>query len=75
MAGLRLATNVGFIVTISVEIISAGNGLGVLLWFAWQTLRVNELYAVLLTIAITGIALSYIIDQMAVRLMPWFPKK
>jgi ABC-type nitrate/sulfonate/bicarbonate transport system permease component len=75
MAGLRLAANVGFIVTISVEIISARNGLGVLLWFAWQTFRVNELYAVLIMIAITGIALSYIFDQMTVRFMPWFPKK
>ena len=74
MAGLRLAANVGFIVTISVEIISARNGLGVLLWFSWQTLRVNELYAVLAMIAITGIALGYIIDQMTVRFMPWLPK-
>jgi ABC-type nitrate/sulfonate/bicarbonate transport system permease component len=75
MAGLRLASNVGFIVTISVEIISARNGLGVLLWFTWQTFRVNELYAVLVMIAITGIALGYIIDQMTVRFMPWFPQK
>lgn len=75
MAGLRLAANVGFIVTISVEIISARNGLGVLLWFAWQTFRVNELYAVLVMIAIVGITLSYVIDQTTVRLMPWFPQK
>ncbi|MBT7191434.1 MAG: ABC transporter permease [Anaerolineae bacterium] len=73
MAGLRLAANVGFIVTISVEIISARNGLGVLLWFSWQTLRVNELYAVLVVIAITGIVLSYVIDQMTERLIPWLP--
>ena len=75
MAGLRLAANLGFIVTISVEIVSARNGLGVLLWFSWQTLRVNELYAILVAIAITGIALGYIVDQMAVRFMPWFPPK
>lgn len=73
MAGLRLAANVGFIVTISVEIISARNGLGVLLWFSWQTLRVSELYAVLVMIAITGIVLSYAIDQMTERLIPWLP--
>lgn len=75
MAGFRLAANVGFIVTISVEIISAGNGLGVLLWFAWQTFRVGELYAVLVVIAITGIIMGYIIDQLTVRLMPWFSPK
>ncbi|MBN2065996.1 MAG: ABC transporter permease, partial [Candidatus Thermoplasmatota archaeon] len=70
-----LAVNAGFIITISVEIISARNGLGVLLWFAWQTFRVNELYAVLVMIAITGIIIGYIIDQMTVRFMPWFPQK
>jgi ABC-type nitrate/sulfonate/bicarbonate transport system permease component len=71
LAGLRLAVNSGFVLTISVEVLSAKKGLGVLLWFGWQTFRVSELYAVLVIIALVGIALNYLINQITTRLVPW----
>ncbi len=71
LAGLRLAVNTGFVLAISVEVISAKNGLGVLLWFGWQTFRVSELYAVLVIISIVGITLNYLIERLTVRLVPW----
>ena len=71
MAGLRLATNMAFVITISVEVISAKAGLGVMIWFGWQTLRVSELYAVLVVISLLGIGFSFLLDQLARRLIPW----
>ncbi|MCK5342162.1 MAG: ABC transporter permease subunit, partial [Candidatus Heimdallarchaeota archaeon] len=71
LAGLRLAANVSFIISISVEIISATSGLGVLLWFAWQTFRVNELYAVLVVISLLGIIINYLFELMTNYFVPW----
>jgi ABC-type nitrate/sulfonate/bicarbonate transport system permease component len=39
LAGLRLAINTALIVAISVEMLAANNGLGAILWFGWQTMR------------------------------------
>lgn len=71
MAGLKMATTTGFVIAISVEVISAKAGLGVLLWFGWQTFRVSELYAVLVVISILGILMNYIIEKITLRLVPW----
>lgn len=66
-----MATTTGFVIAISVEVISAKAGLGVLLWFGWQTFRVSELYAVLVVISILGILMNYIIEKITLRLVPW----
>lgn len=71
MAGLRLASNMAFVVTITVEIVAANTGLGVLLWFGWQTFRVSEIYAVLAMIAVVGLGISYVIDHLTRSLVPW----
>lgn len=71
MAGLRLATNTAFVIAISVEIVSARAGLGVLLWFGWQTFRVSELYAVLVVISLLGIVINYIIEGLTQITVPW----
>lgn len=71
MAGLKMSTNTGFVIAISVEVISAKAGLGVLLWFGWQTFRVSELYAVLVVVSLLGITLNYIIEKVSARLVPW----
>jgi NitT/TauT family transport system permease protein len=71
MSGLLQAANIAFVIAISVEIISSRNGLGVLLWFGWQTFRVSELYAVLVVISVLGIALNYLFGRLTRALVPW----
>ncbi len=71
MTGLRLSTNMAFVIAISVEVISAKTGLGVLLWFGWQTFRVSELYAVLVVISLLGIVLNYVLEYLTRGLIPW----
>ena len=71
MTGLRLSTNMAFVIAISVEVISAKTGLGVLLWFGWQTFRVSELYAVLVVISLLGIAFNYILERLTQASVPW----
>ncbi len=71
MTGLRLAVNSGFVIAISVEVISARNGLGVLLWYGWQTFRVADLFAALIVISILGIIINYLLEKIMIRMVPW----
>lgn len=71
LAGMRLAVNTGFVIAISVEVVASSNGLGVLLWFGWQTFRVSELYAVLVVISVMGITLNYLLERTTTYLVPW----
>jgi NitT/TauT family transport system permease protein len=71
IAGLRLATNMAFVITITVEIITAKTGLGVLMWFGWQTLRASELYAVLVVVSLLGVGFNALLDGLTKVFVPW----
>jgi NitT/TauT family transport system permease protein len=71
LAGLRLAGNTAFVITITVEIVAARSGLGVLLWFGWQTFRVGDLYAVLVVISLLGISFNLLLERLTQRFVPW----
>jgi ABC-type nitrate/sulfonate/bicarbonate transport system permease component len=71
LAGTRLAANLALLVTIAVEMTAADTGLGSLIWTAWQVLRVEQLYAALVVIAVLGIALNVALDALASRFAAW----
>lgn len=73
LAGLRIALNSVIHVTIAVEIVSAVRGLGALVWLSWEILRIEQLYATLLVIALLGILSTSGIDLLTRRLIPWRP--
>jgi NitT/TauT family transport system permease protein len=69
--GYRLALGVGFIVTVAVEMVAAKHGLGGFLWHSWQILRIEEMYVGLVLIGLLGILVTYGLEALAHRLMPW----
>jgi ABC-type nitrate/sulfonate/bicarbonate transport system permease component len=69
--GYRLAVGVGFIVIVAVEMIAAKHGLGGFLWHSWQILRIEEMYVGLVLIGLLGILVTYGLEALANRLMPW----
>jgi NitT/TauT family transport system permease protein len=69
--GYRLALGVGFIVTVAVEMVAAEHGLGGFLWHSWQILRIEEMYVGLVLIGLLGILVTYGLEALAERLMPW----
>jgi NitT/TauT family transport system permease protein len=71
LTGARLALNVALLLTIAVELVAAQEGLGEMIWFAWQTLRTEELYASLIVIAALGISFNLLLQRLTVRLVPW----
>jgi NitT/TauT family transport system permease protein len=71
LAGARLALNIALLLTIAVELVSAREGLGEMIWFAWQTLRTEELYASLVVIGALGVTFNLLLQALSQRLVPW----
>lgn len=71
LTGLRLAFNAGLLVAVAVEMVSARQGLGALIWIAWQTLNTPELYLGLLIIASIGLGVNAWLKGLTTRLTPW----
>ncbi len=69
--GIRLAVNMALLMTTAVELVTARQGLGAAIWLAWQTLRVEELYATLIIIALLGLGTNWVIEQLSACLIPW----
>ncbi len=71
--GLRLAWGTGLLLIVAAEFISSRSGIGFLIWTAWQTFSVEEMYAGLLTISALGLVSFAIFDAIERRLVPWKP--
>lgn len=71
LVGLRLALNNGLMLTVAVEMLAAQQGLGVQIWLAWQTLRISNLYATLVVIALLGYGGNRWMVSLTRRLTPW----
>ncbi len=71
LAGARLAMNVALLITISVEMVTAHQGLGAMIWLAWETLRTEHLYVGLLVASVLGISSARLLQGLTSRLVPW----
>jgi NitT/TauT family transport system permease protein len=71
LAGARLALNSALLVTITVELATAQIGLGAMIWSAWETLRIERLYAGVAVIALLGITSNYALQTVSRHLVPW----
>ena len=71
LTGLRLSSNVAFHSTIGVEMVGSRSGIGAMLWLSWQTFRIDQVYAILVVIAVIGIGLASLIRWVTYRSAPW----
>lgn len=71
LAGARVALNVALSLTIAVELITADNGIGKMIWLAWQTLRIEDVYAGVVMAAAIGLGIRAVIQFLTHRLVPW----
>lgn len=69
--GIRLAGGRAVITSISVEMISAQNGIGSLIWNSWQTFSTERLYVAVLTAGVLGWAMHHALRSLERRLSPW----
>ena len=71
ITGMRVAINIALVVTIGIELVSAQKGLGVMIWFGWETMRTEELYAGLIVISALGVGFNFILERLKTYLVPW----
>lgn len=71
LSGVRLALNAAFVIAIALEIVAARTGLGASIWLAWQTLRVEELYATLAVASLIGVGFNALLVRLEKVLVPW----
>jgi NitT/TauT family transport system permease protein len=75
LVGARLALNIALLFTIAIELVSAREGLGEMIWLAWQTLRTEQLYASLAVIGALGIGFNLLLQFSARHLVPWHAER
>ena len=59
------------VITIALEIVAARTGLGAAIWLAWQTLRIEELFAALVIASLIGVSFNAALVRLEKRLVPW----
>lgn len=71
LAGVKLAVNAALLITVTVELVTARQGLGANIWLAWQTLRTENLYAALIVIALLGLGINWALERLTAYWIPW----
>jgi NitT/TauT family transport system permease protein len=71
MAGVKLGIGMGLILIAIAEMIGAREGIGYMIWNAWQILAVDTMYVGLMVIAILGFLFNLILDAVEHAFVPW----
>ena len=71
MAGVKLGIGMGLILIAIAEMVGAKDGIGFMIWNAWQVLAVDTMYVGLIVIALLGFISTFIVDLIERALVPW----
>jgi len=69
--GIRLCLSTALLIIISVEFITADQGLGYFVWRAWGLYELSDMYGAVIVIGALGVVITYGIGQLQRRLLPW----
>ena len=71
MTGFKLGIGIGLVLIAVAEMIGAKSGLGYMIWSAWETFSVEQMYVGLFTIAIIGYAITLALNELERLIVPW----
>ena len=71
MTGFKLGIGIGLILIAIAEMIGAKSGLGYMIWTAWETFSVEQMYVGLFMIAIIGFVLTLALNELERFIIPW----
>lgn len=71
LTGARLSLTLSLVITLVIEMRYGSVGLGTVIWLAWETLRTNNLYAVVAILAALGIIFNASLLMLKNYLVPW----
>lgn len=69
--GVRIAVNLGLLVTIAMEFTVVSPGIGSIIWLSLQTMRIELLYAGIVIISIIGLVLNIPVQWLLRRTAAW----
>lgn len=69
--GIRLSATSAILILIAAEMIGSNSGLGYLIYQSQVTFQVPSMYAAILTIALLGVLVNYILVSVEKRIMKW----
>jgi ABC-type nitrate/sulfonate/bicarbonate transport system permease component len=75
MAGIKLGVGMGLILIAISEMIGAKEGIGYMIWNAWQILTVETMYVGLTVIALLGFLFNVMLNFIEGRILPWKQEK
>ena len=71
MTGIKLGVGMGLVLIAIAEMVGAKSGLGYMIWNAWETFSVDQMYVGLFMIALIGFILTVITNEVEKLLIPW----
>lgn len=71
LSGARLSLRSSLTLTIGVEMVFGNTGLGSKLWLSWETMRMVDMYSILLIIALIGVGMVTLLEGTKRYLTPW----
>jgi ABC-type nitrate/sulfonate/bicarbonate transport system permease component len=69
--GMRIGLGLTLVLVIAVELTAAQEGLGAFLWTAGQTFSAKDMFSAFVVIGALGWTLTYGLERIGQRLMPW----
>jgi ABC-type nitrate/sulfonate/bicarbonate transport system permease component len=69
--GFRISIGRALTITIGLELVSCPDGLGSMIWIAWQTFYTEKLYIGVILSAALGTLLHFSLKRLEARLAPW----
>jgi ABC-type nitrate/sulfonate/bicarbonate transport system permease component len=71
MTGFKLGIGIGLVLIAVAEMVGAKSGLGYLIWSAWSTFAVEEMYVGLFVIALIGFLITLALNELERIIIPW----
>src|SRR6516225_662562 len=71
MTGFKLGIGIGLVLIAVAEMVGAKSGLGYLIWSAWSTFAVEQMYVGLFVIAIIGFLITLALNELERVIIPW----
>lgn len=70
-SGLRLALATALVVIVAVEFVRAKSGVGFVVYYNWQVLSTDKMYAGLVVVMLLGVFFTFGLQWLERRVMPW----
>lgn len=71
MTGLKLSLQTALLLIVAAEFVGAKEGVGQLIWSAWEIFDVRRMFVGLITLSTIGYLLSIAVEKLEDALLPW----